>query len=312
MSQPKTHIAKATSIQTTTTVKPQLEEHMDFHQVLSDSRMASLTQISSPATEPTCFDPVWWFTLEDQAGKPTSITMKHDEYNEWLKLLPAAKASTSAASAPRVMDRVVIDACTFHNEWGHATCAGIQAATTKFDPKCDSDAMGTAMITGVGTAILTWAIVALAFFVMSSSRRRKSSEGFSQPSEQKDETNVCSSKTVLFLCMLASLASVGSAFGAMHILNEALRSEACYDFDEALVIVIASALAAGIANVIVLQYIHRKHPKHGHQLFTGGKTPEEKPTPQFILLEVPDGANHGVPIRPDESVLSSGMSSQRR
>merc|ERR1712232_1087870 len=100
--------------------------------------------------------------------------------------------------------------------------------------------MGNAMVTGVATALATWLVVGVVFFLLSSPFRQKSQEGFNQPEEQMDEKTVCSPRTVLLLSVVAIGASVGSSFGFMQLVNEALRSQMCYDTDEALVIMLCT------------------------------------------------------------------------
>merc|ERR1712066_466403 len=99
--------------------------------------------------------------------------------------------------------------------------------------------------------------------------------------------------------------SVATSFGSMQLVNEMLRSQLCYDVDEALVIMLTAMLSAGLAIVIILQYIKRLHPKHPHPLFTqpaSSPPPAQPQTP--VLMEVPDHA------QPGDRIHGSAMSSQ--
>jgi hypothetical protein len=273
-------------------------DSVDFTQVFSASPVASLTQISSPVVEPACFNPVWWFKLEDREGTLSSIAVKAADYQTLLELVPEAAAPEKNVSAPRVMDRVLMDSClSYENQWGGSICQ-VSAPKTS-NPKCTRDAMGNAMVTGVATAVATWLVVGVAFFLLSSSFRQKSQEGFNQPEEQMDEKTVCKAQTVLFLSVVAIGASVGSSFGFMQLVNEALRSQICYDTDEALVIMLCTMLSAGLAIVIILQYIKRQHPKHGHPLFTQSKPQVQVQTPSPQLVLVPEDAQVGHHVNAD-------------
>jgi hypothetical protein len=274
---------------------------IDFRQILQISPISAVTQISSPVTDPTCFDPVWWFQLEDRAGNPTSIPLLAADYADLLDLLPEAAVPELNVSAPRVLDRAIVDSC-FDNEWGGTLC---QVTTKKVaNPVCTGDAMGNAMITGVATAIGTWIIVGFVFFLLSQSMRQKAQEGFTQPTEQMGEKTVCSAQTALFLSVVAICGAVATSFGSMQLVNEMLRSQLCYDVDEALVIMLTAMLSAGLAIVIILQYIKRLHPKHPHPLFTQAPAPAPAEPLKMVLMEVPDHA------QPGDHLHSSAMSTQ--
>lgn len=290
-------------------------DSVDFTQVFSASPVASLTQISSPVEEPTCFNPVWWFKLEDREGTLSSIAVKAADYQTLLELVPETAAPEKNVSAPRVMDRVLMDSClSYQNQWGGSICQ-VSAPKTS-NPKCTRDAMGNAMVTGVATAVATWLVVGLVFFLLSSPFRQNP-EGYSKPEEQMDEKTVCKAQTVLFLSVVAIGASVGSSFGFMQLVNEALRSQICYDTDEALVIMLCTMLSAGLAIVIILQYIKRQHPRHGHPLFTQTKpqVPVQTPSPQLVLVPEDAQVGHHVnadayhSLTPNGSINGSGYGS---
>jgi len=123
-----------------------------------------------------------------------------------------------------------------------------------------------------------------------------------------DEKTVCKAQTVLFLSVVAIGASVGSSFGFMQLVNEALRSQICYDTDEALVIMLCTMLSAGLAIVIILQYIKRQHPRHGHPLFTQTKAqvPVQTPGPQLVLVPEDAQVGHHVNVDAYQSLTPNG------
>merc|ERR1712151_7142 len=100
--------------------------------------------------EPTCFDSTWWFRMQDQAGSPIAIPIKSVEFNDLLKLLPAADKKKYNKSAPMVIDRVQFDACNYKNHWGHTVCF---VPEKKKNPICTDDSTATAIVTGSLTAI---------------------------------------------------------------------------------------------------------------------------------------------------------------
>lgn len=260
--------------------------HLDFTQVLQASQTSTLVQVSPPTAEPSCFKPVWWLQLEDREGKPTSMLLKSVDYDNLLKLLKTTTAyNTSKMRAPRVMDRVLVDSCS-HIQWDGTVC---QVAAPKFsNPVCTSNAMANAIVTGICTALVTWLIVGLVFFLMTSHFRR--SDGF-----EHLQSKVCTAQIALSLSVVAILAAGGSAFGFMQLVNEMLRSQTCYDFDETLVIMLSASLSAGLAIVIILQYIYRKHPLHPHAPFTQkAQTPATEQETHLALVEVEESKDFKV------------------
>jgi hypothetical protein len=282
------------------TAAPPTVSNIDLRQILQISPITAVTQISPPVADPTCFNPVWWFQLEDRAGNPTAIPLLAADYADLLQLLPQATAPKGNVSAPRVLDRAIVDSC-FQNEWGGTLCQVTNKRVA--NPVCTSDAMGNAMITGVATALGTWIIVGLVFFILSQSIRQKSQDGFTQPTEQMGDKTVCSAQTALFLSLVAICGAVATSFGSMQLVNEMLRSQLCYDVDEALVIMLTAMLSAGLAIVIILQYIKRQHPKHPHPIFTQAPAAPPAPPQTLVMMEVPDHVQPGQ--RMDGGAMSS-------
>merc|ERR1712176_1425017 len=132
-------VEKSTAL-VTTTQAPQ-RSTLDFGQreIFAAHPLAYASQISAPADQPGCFNPVWWFRLTDQLGNPMSVPMKDADLNELLEILPKAEVLNGTLSAPTVMDRVVVDACNFDNHWGRPTCFVPPPKTSK---TCHSDAIG--------------------------------------------------------------------------------------------------------------------------------------------------------------------------
>merc|ERR1712147_138193 len=97
--------------------------------------------------------------------------------------------------------------------------------------------------------------------------------------------------------VVAVLAAVGTSFGFMQLVNEALRSQMCYDLDEALVIMLCSMLSAGLAIVIILQYIKRHHPKHVSPLAGGPPKAVDNDVKEMVVIpDLPDHYRAGDPI----------------
>jgi hypothetical protein len=297
----KPHIEKHT-VATTTTVAPILSE-LDFlqAQVFSQRPMAYMTQVSAPSDAPTCFNSSWWFRLQDQLGGPVAIPIKTADFTKLMKVLPAANKKSGSQNAPIVIDRVMLNACNYDNRWGRTVCF---VPEVKKNPICSSDVSSTAIVTGCLTAIGTWLLVAIVFFLMSGASRPKA--GYEQLHEGDRPTPraTCDGKILLFVSVAALGGACLTSWGGFELVSEILRSAPCYDFDEELVIILASMLAAALAIIIFLQYLARVHPTHEHPLITN-PNPPAKPETKLILVEVNDGEKVGHPV-PVNSSMASG------
>merc|ERR1712217_803840 len=127
-----------------------------------------------------------------------------------------------------------------------------------------------------------------------------------QDADRPKPPATCDGQILLIVSVAALGGSVLTSWGGFELVTEILRSAPCYDFDEVLVVILASMLAAAVAIIIFLQYLARVHPTHEHPLITN-PNPPAKPETKLMLVEVQDGSQVGHPV-PVASQTGTAMS----
>jgi hypothetical protein len=274
----------------------------EFTKVASSQPLAYLMDMSAPVENASCFTPVWWFRLTDKDGKWSSFKLNEgvgkNDFTELLKLLPdpIELNKSTAISAPTVLDRVVVSSDVKPNSWSNfdKIC---YVPPAHVNMNCRTDEIANAMVTGLVTPTGTWLLVGVVFFLISGRPRRENYEPL-QPKDAKPE-NHCG----LLMVLVYSVIAVGGAclwsWAAFTFLNEILRSHQCYHGDEWLVIMVAAGLSAGLAIVIVIQYMGRQHPTHEHHLLRGTSAPPKREN-RLMVVAMSDG-QEAVPV-PIESM----------
>lgn len=254
--------------------------------VLGESTNGYLQHISPPADAPTCFTPLWWFTLQDAKGHPQSVPVKEADWDSFMDLIPDHMATASVVSAPVVLDRVIVDTCHASPGWGHQACFVPEVKKTE----CRQEEVTGAIVSGVITSILTWILVGITFYIYK--RSLKGNGSYESLNEPGQGGRFCQSRIVCLLCVTAAGGACISCYVSMKFLEAVLRSEGCYDFQEFLVVILAVVLSVALTIIIILQYMATAHPSHPHPLLGGDKKVERKNT-KLVLVEVEDGKSVG-------------------
>jgi hypothetical protein len=259
-------------------------------QVFSEHPLAFLTQTSAPWDAPGCFNPFWWFRLEDQTGNPISVPVKEAELDDLLSLLPEPIEPENNISAPVVLDRVIVDACNYDNHWGRPKCF---VANNHASSACHNDAIANAILTGLATALGTWVLSGAAFFLIHG--RSKVKGAYEQLVDERSASSPCPPVTLFMVSLVAVGGAALCSWGSMQLVNEMLRSQLCYDFDETLVIIVTAGLSCAMAIILILQYMSRAHPGHSHPLITQ-PVPVVKPESKLVLVEVHADGKTAIPV----------------
>jgi len=254
---------------------------LDIRGVLGTSSTAYMQQILPPLSAPTCFSPMWWFTLEDRAGQPLSVPVKQADWDALMKRIPEQEATTSKVSAPMLVDRVLVDTCSPGSGWGREACFVPAAANTQ----CRSEELTGAIVSGVITSLLTWALVGFVFLVYT----RSAQAGTYQPVNGRHH---CKGAVVCTLTVVAAGGACLCCWISMQFLNAVIRSGDCYSPKEFLVVIVAVVLSVTLTIIILLQYMGLQHPAHGHPLLVSRKVEEQKST-KLMLIEVEEGRDAG-------------------
>lgn len=280
---------------TVATPAPPLEaaaQTLGIQEFLGQPSTAYLQHIEPPVAEPTCFKPMWWFTLQDRLGGVSSVPVKEADFDELLAFLPAPPVHTNKVSAPQVIDRVLVDTCIASGGWGNLKCP--TPVIEKTD--CRNEELTGAIISGVITSVLTWFFVAGWYFAYLSLFGKNA--GYSQAPQEDGGSlgaRVCTRSG--FQAGMIAVAFGGAFFAcwvSMQFLDAVMRSADCYDFGEFVIILLAVMLSVALAVVILSMYLATKHPGH-HEQTLSKADPTRSSTQKLMLVEVQDGQDMAQP-----------------
>lgn len=275
-------------------IKAETDVELAIHQAFGNMGEAYMQQISPPADAATCFSPMWYFTLQDRAGKGISMSVNEAVWDQFLAFLPVPAETTVNVSAPQVLDRVMVDFCGTGNGWGHTTCYVPPVEKSN----CRNLEVTSALVAGIFTSLGTWALVGGVYILLLRNRKTAQYEALVDADRPK---SACPMNTLIALSLVALGGALLCAWLVITFLNHAFRNNTCFNYDEFLVVILAVMLAVALAIVGILLYMARAHPAHPHPLFQQPGPP--KAASKYVLVEVEEGSKVAHPVAPD--VMSS-------
>jgi hypothetical protein len=202
---------------------------------------AILSQIDPP--EDFCYEGTWWFSLQDEFGKPAHITLNNRHFNEVMERVPEHVPETNPVGSTIKMDRVLVKTCADIKDWKRSCVMPPGKAL------CDSVQMINSIVTGLITPILAW--VLLNFIYKAVKGRDRGGDG----PEAEKESPKCGGVVVIICCIAALILSMGISYASSTIIEKILGKNCFHEAREHIVVWLASGGAAAVSMLIAFLYL---------------------------------------------------------
>lgn len=280
-------------------------EMLNIHEVLGTFATAFVQQITPLPVD--CANvlgsSLWWFTLQDKAGKTQAVPVKEGvNWKALMDKLPTATPTANKITAPQVVDRVMFNTCEAPSMMAKNNVQGWAAESCFVAPStsdCRKKEVTNTIIASVITCIVTCALVAFAFFLYWKLKGRKNiGAGYSALEESGSlGSHLCNGSVSCFLIVIAFVsAAIACWISLTFISSIPPGTKGCYNEKEFLLPILATGISVALTIIVFLYYVGTSHKAHPHPFLVQPSKVKEEGKTTLMLVEVEDGQNQGVQL----------------